>query len=696
MQPSSRRLSIALGALIASTSLVTPLSAQRRFDRGNPPGNVELTVREDNYTLSGTTAPDIRAQLDAIQRGIARSQLVYSYRYDAERIVMVDGTPSQSCRVDRPRIILEFNIDYPEWEPSGEASDELREAWDVFEESLTLWWEYRRDRSIAQAREALDDFRRLEMVCQQLGARMQILVRQAFGEDPPDWLVDAGPPPPLLWPPRGYERLMTVGTDQGASSSATATASSPPSPTPGDATPTAPVTPPAAAAGPPSIPSTTPRTQPSPDIQQAAQRDLTSGGPTGSSRGFSMALVYGGELQLLSGFAIPTPDDPGPMPAETPFVFPGFAEVLIGTFAGALNELGVLDLDAPLAELLPELDERLGSATLEQLLSHRAGLDNAPPTDTTASWSEVLDALDDRALFTDPGTTYSYSRYSYGLAIRALEAATHMPLDQGFSTVLLPALGLTGTTLGPSDGDGVVDGVPVVTTTVPDLVAFATDWSNGDIGGSGPSKAREAAADGPAWSRQSFHRGLWIDEVGGMQRVMLMCNGLGASSGLQIYPERQSIVAYGGEGALPLNTLTFVVSRLGEALELGDDVYGPPTLYGGGSVGREPRRCQPESLARQRRPANFGPPAPAGEWVGRYLNGRWFFALDERDGVLVSPRQGRDPYDVTHFGGDDYFASVDLPPRSGFPIRLFRDSLGRRYVRVGDLTFMHEDDRSGS
>ena len=134
-----------------------------------------------------------------------------------------------------------------------------------------------------------------------------------------------------------------------------------------------------------------------------------------------VALQRVDETVYLEAFGSADREGEEPLTPDGVFRFPGFAEVVVARVAEVLDREGSVDLEEPLAAYLPELDERLGSTTLAQLLSHRAGLDDANPRDSL--WSEILDALNDRAVFTEPGAVHSYSRYSYPLAVRALERA---------------------------------------------------------------------------------------------------------------------------------------------------------------------------------------------------------------------------------------------------------------------------------
>jgi hypothetical protein len=64
--------------------------------------------------------------------------------------------------------------------------------------------------------------------------------------------------------------------------------------------------------------------------------------------------------------------------------------------------------------------------------------------------------------------------------------------------------------------------------------------------------------------------------------------------------------------------------------------------------------------------------------------------------MMVSPVDpDRPPFSVRRFSDELYFTDMDIPggPAVGFPFRLFTDEQGRRYVVLGERTYLHEDDR---
>jgi CubicO group peptidase (beta-lactamase class C family) len=374
---------------------------------------------------------------------------------------------------------------------------------------------------------------------------------------------------------------------------------------------------------------------------------------------------------------------------------PAFSQVLVSTLAAALDAAGLMDLDAPISAYLEGLPPRLGAVTAGQLLDHRAGLDNAPPTDSTLSWDQVLDRLNDRALVTDPGVIPSYSAYSFGLATRVLESVTHTTLEDALEQTLFTPLGMENTAFGERDAEGVVDGLPITSTSAADLMRFWIAWLDGSISGTGVDLLPSAPAQTLALDGRAFHGGLWLDRPAGVPRLSLTCETDSTDALVQLFPLSGTILLVIGVDGWPRHASTYLLDAVGSALRMGNEVFGPVRLAGVAGFGSRPRPCDGIGTSRAYRPVDFGPRAESADWAGRYVNGDWFFALDESEGLLTSPRPGSRPWEIHHFEGDRYFASVPPDERTGvgFPFRLFAGSDGRRYLMLGDRAYVHEGDR---
>jgi CubicO group peptidase (beta-lactamase class C family) len=357
-----------------------------------------------------------------------------------------------------------------------------------------------------------------------------------------------------------------------------------------------------------------------------------------------------------------------------------------------LSREGLVDLHAPISTHLPGLDDGLGAISLQHLLSHRSGLDDANPQGS--EWSEILDALNDQAVFTDPGAVLSFSRYDYPLAVRILESAGGGDLASLARERVFEPLGMENTSLGEAPA-----GLPVVQTTVPDLLRFWSARLDGDVGGF-PSIPADSSSVALLDDRgRLFDGGLWGDRIGGQPRFSMMCaaGATGDAAAVQVFPESNLTLVFWSRARTPYRlwpsvAATFLLESIASDLGLGSDIFEPKRVRGDAEVEEGPRPCK-EPVWNSERAGEPGSAAPAEDWAGRYFNGDRVFELQERDGVLwVQDGTGLE-LEVKHLEGDTYLAT--MAGRPFWPFRLVRDHLGWRYAIQGDRAYIHDEDRTG-
>ncbi len=361
--------------------------------------------------------------------------------------------------------------------------------------------------------------------------------------------------------------------------------------------------------------------------------------------GIVAGLYHEGRLDFLDAWGTASPADSQALSPRQPFPFPELTEVLIALTVRALVAGRVVDDQAPIATYLRGLPPRLGAVTLDQLLTHTAGLDDAEPLEGL-SWEEAIDRLPDEALFTAPGLVYSHSRYSYPLAARVLERVADMPLEELIGAAVLAPLRMERTTfdLASALGMGMVggsrmngdsarlvevplveerQGLPVVFTTVPDVIQLVAALRGGAIPGRSPlapPSAEDAPADttgarGPADKFPAgparFLDGFWLDRFRGVPRATRFSSALGFGAGVTVLPESETIFVAWATGVYPSVTSGFVLDGVAEALGL------PPPP--------PPARPDPEAP---------GPAHPAA-WAGTYRNGEFIIVLAWEEGRLL-------------------------------------------------------------
>jgi serine beta-lactamase-like protein LACTB, mitochondrial len=131
------------------------------------------------------------------------------------------------------------------------------------------------------------------------------------------------------------------------------------------------------------------------------------------------------------------------------------SKVLTATVAARLVSQGVVDLDAPISEWLPDLPAQHRDTTLRQLLTHRGGIrhytdqDLDPAAPGGAIYQRIYPTNDDiLALFINdplvaqPGAEVSYSSFGFTLASLVMEAAAGRPFPELLVSEVGSPLGL--------------------------------------------------------------------------------------------------------------------------------------------------------------------------------------------------------------------------------------------------------------
>lgn len=115
---------------------------------------------------------------------------------------------------------------------------------------------------------------------------------------------------------------------------------------------------------------------------------------------------------------------------------------------------GRLDLRTPVGEYLPDVTPALRVVTLQQILTHTAGIqDEAPmfgPDDDGALAREISSWTDERR-FLEPGESFSYSNPGYWLAGRILEVVDKKPFADVIRDRILRPVGMTRSTFRPEE-----------------------------------------------------------------------------------------------------------------------------------------------------------------------------------------------------------------------------------------------------
>ncbi|MEU6761863.1 serine hydrolase [Streptomyces sp. NPDC046853] len=184
-------------------------------------------------------------------------------------------------------------------------------------------------------------------------------------------------------------------------------------------------------------------------LAELTARHRVPGAVLGISRGDDVVLAAGGVLH--KGTGVRTTED-------SLFQIGSITKVWTATLIMQLADEGKLDLETPVADILPELrlsdPDAAQRVTVRQLLTHTSGIDGDIFTDTGRG-DDCVEAyvgqLGTAAQNHPPGATFSYCNSGFVLAGRIVEKLTGMSWDSALKERLCTPLGLTHTVTLPEE-----------------------------------------------------------------------------------------------------------------------------------------------------------------------------------------------------------------------------------------------------
>lgn len=431
------------------------------------------------------------------------------------------------------------------------------------------------------------------------------------------------------------------------------------------------------------------------------QRHRVPGATLGILHGGTITETGAGVLSKATGVEV----TPGSL-----FQIGSITKVWTATLVMQLVDEGALDLDAPIAEVLPgfRIADPLVTRTVttRHLLTHTSGIDGDVFTDTGRGddcIERYVAGMKDVAQNHPLGATFSYCNAGYVLAGRVVEHLTGATWDRALRERLIEPLGLEGTVTLPEEallhrtavghvGEPGDDPVPapvwvlarsmgpagLITARVRDLLAFARMHLEGGVAPDGSRVVSDASArsmaekhaDLPDTRTLGDSWGLgWIRYGWGEERLIGHDgNTIGQSAFLSLLPKHGMAVA--------------LLTNGGAARDLYHELWSKIFRE---TVGVE----MPAPLEPPASPPDFDP----ARYVGRYERSGITTEVMEQDGGLAlratvtGPLAELVPKPVHEYPlvavEPDLFALKDPAETTWTAVTFYSLDDGSRYVRYG-------------
>ena len=169
--------------------------------------------------------------------------------------------------------------------------------------------------------------------------------------------------------------------------------------------------------------------------------------------GAALIVVKDGAVAYARGFGQASLEAPTPVTTATLFRLGSTTKMMTAAAVLSLVADGKLALTQPVTRYVPSLGEPFTHVTLQQLLSHSAGLCESAPSieskDDDALAKEIAGWTGTQRFYTAPGAMFSYAGPSYYLSGRILELAAGKPYADAMAQLVFEPLAMQSSTLRP-------------------------------------------------------------------------------------------------------------------------------------------------------------------------------------------------------------------------------------------------------
>jgi CubicO group peptidase (beta-lactamase class C family) len=373
-----------------------------------------------------------------------------------------------------------------------------------------------------------------------------------------------------------------------------------------------------------------------PALEASANQELAATKTPGAAIG----IVKDGRLVYAQGFGTANIETGAPVTPQTLFRLGSTTKMLTASAVATFVAEGKLDFEDPVGKHIRGLDPAIAALTVNQILSHTAGLKDEAVMNgrhDDAALGQEIRAWKPDWLFTKPGAIFSYANPGYWLAGYLAETLAGKPYADVMQDRIFGPVGMVSSTVRPlmamtrplSQGHDLANGRPAVLRPAPDNAA---NWPAGSVFSNLNDLSRFVIAmmnDGrlegkqvlwpkvvaaltsphakaPGWETR-YGYGLNVQETGG--RVWTHGGArAGYGSFVAMLPDRQAAVIV-------------LCNRTGESLEKTHgkimEMLGAPPL--------ETHHDIPDTAI---------PPSEFAKYAGAYRNGENTTKIEERDGKL--------------------------------------------------------------
>jgi len=169
--------------------------------------------------------------------------------------------------------------------------------------------------------------------------------------------------------------------------------------------------------------------------------------------GAGVAIIKNDRVIFAKGFGAANVETNAPITPDTIFQIGSITKTFTAAMILSMSQKGRLKLDAPIGDYAKNLSPKLSRMTLDQLLSHTAGIIDEPDEYGAADESLMANYIrswtDDYCLF-DGGRFFSYSNSGYALAgFTAQESGGKLYADL-MTEIIFQPLGMRNTTFRPT------------------------------------------------------------------------------------------------------------------------------------------------------------------------------------------------------------------------------------------------------